>query len=798
MPTCTGHRARPRRALAFVLLALALSRPSFAAAAGAAEGGPQARSATPVTLLPPVLEGAAGVRLTWSEASAPDFSHYAVWRSETPLPVPSLDLLGAVLAALGVTAALLALRVGHRAHPVRRRVATAAIIAALVGLWVITAEQASSVSIADLPPAPGEGVWLTTIDDRATTTYLDSAVPAGVYFYRIYLFTTGDDMVSSNEQPFYDLAPTPTPTPTETRTPTVTPTATRTRTPIQSPTPSPTITPTSIPTINANLYLAELRLTQATDIGLSPKANLGAVTVPRIAGRTAVVRAFVGVSGYSYLVDSVSARLRAYSGGDELSGSPLVASIDKLPESASEAAWSDSINFTIPSGWLEEGTSFVLEIDPDNAYAETDETDNRAPGSGTTPFELVSTPDLDLMIVPVTHAGVPPDSAAFDDVQDWLQWTYPVPDVSRQIHSSVTYSGPPVSSDGTNWDAVLDFVTDIRGMETSAPNRYYYGVFYPGYDYGVVGLGWMPYYPSSPLPVAVGTDRSFAAGETGAHEIGHNHGRRHVAASGSGCGTPSGTDASYPYANGIIGVVGWRAGATELYGKAAYRDYMSYCNTTWISDYNYKAFYDWDAYYNSARGSAAPNPTSERVYYLSGVVRAGRATTTMAAELRDHAPTPDEGALVLELLDASGGVVALHHAASAPADHITGVSAFQVKVALGRGVAVSGYRLSSQSGAVLAEEMRTGKAPEVTQLAARRSVGEDIEISWSDSVGRGGLAVVMTDTGPDGSFEVRAIGANTGSARLRGGVGELAARHVSRLRLLVSDGARSTIMERPL
>jgi hypothetical protein len=80
--------------------------------------------------------------------------------------------------------------------------------------------------------------------------------------------------------------------------------------------------------------------------------------------------------------------------------------------------------------------------------------------------------------------------------------------------------------------------------------------------------------------------------DTTAHEIGHNHGRLHVASSGEtndNCGSPDKIDSGYPYLKGRIGVTGYDSADHRSLSKNRYHDIMSYCRRNWISDYQYRA-----------------------------------------------------------------------------------------------------------------------------------------------------------------------------------------------------------------
>jgi hypothetical protein len=87
--------------------------------------------------------------------------------------------------------------------------------------------------------------------------------------------------------------------------------------------------------------------------------------------------------------------------------------------------------------------------------------------------------------------------------------------------------------------------------------------------------------------------------ETFVHEVGHTQGRRHVECPGTEAG---GTDPSYPYPNGQIGVWGFGVRSFRFLHPTATTDYMSYCHPYWVSDWQWRATYQrirtlssWDA-----------------------------------------------------------------------------------------------------------------------------------------------------------------------------------------------------------
>ena len=89
---------------------------------------------------------------------------------------------------------------------------------------------------------------------------------------------------------------------------------------------------------------------------------------------------------------------------------------------------------------------------------------------------------------------------------------------------------------------------------------------------------------------AVGVGFLGYATDTATHEIGHAHGREHV-----NCGQgldPNSIDNAYPHAGNTIGSWGWDIVGGGLINPGTYTDFMGYCDSQWISDYNFTAMFN--------------------------------------------------------------------------------------------------------------------------------------------------------------------------------------------------------------
>lgn len=180
----------------------------------------------------------------------------------------------------------------------------------------------------------------------------------------------------------------------------------------------------------------------------------------------------------------------------------------------------------------------------------------------------------------------------------------------------------PVTFDMTSYQGLSRLVSEmsqLRTAEAADPSVYYYGIFdnCGACIGGGSGI-------SSGCTVGLAADitgdsksdasRRAAAGQmtgrpedTFVHEIGHTQGRRHIECPG---GNSQGNDGTYPHANGIIGVWGFGIQDIRLRHPSTHSDYMSYCGSTWVSDWQWNATYQrirtlsgWDLEGKPAPGS---------------------------------------------------------------------------------------------------------------------------------------------------------------------------------------------------
>ncbi len=233
----------------------------------------------------------------------------------------------------------------------------------------------------------------------------------------------------------------------------------------------------------------------------------------------------------------------------------------------------------VPGTLIQPNLTILAEVDPANAVAETNESDNAFPSAGT-PLALDVRPTSAFAVRFVRSGRTPTASRATSPTPAWPA-TFPLRcGCIRSPHMPLRYGATKLMTDApavqsnssTAWTQILN---ELRAARTSDGDaRYYYGVVKPGYSSGIAGIGYVG------LPVAIGWDKS-GADQVAAHEWGHNWGRQHAP-----CGDAGNPDLNYPYANGIIGVYGFDVAAQSI-KPPTYSDLMGYCNNEWISDYTY-------------------------------------------------------------------------------------------------------------------------------------------------------------------------------------------------------------------
>ena len=292
--------------------------------------------------------------------------------------------------------------------------------------------------------------------------------------------------------------------------------------------------------------------------------------VPLVAGEDALLRVFV-TAAMETIEGIPDVRARFYLNGTERHVADIPGSSTPIPTEIDEGNLETSANAEIPGWIVRPGLEMVVEIDPDGALDASLGVARRIPQEGRLAVEVREIPVLDLTVIPFLWNS-DPDSAIIGLVEGMatdpeghhlLEDTHvllPVAAINVTAHA-------PVASTSNSPFTLLGQTEAIRVLEGG-------GGHYMGMMSGNV---------TNPLGVAHAPGRSnFSQPYSGtiAHELGHNMSLGHAP-----CGV-DGSDPSFPYPNGTIGAWGYDFLRGRLV-PAARRDYMSYCDPDWTSDYHF-------------------------------------------------------------------------------------------------------------------------------------------------------------------------------------------------------------------
>jgi hypothetical protein len=466
-----------------------------------------------------------------------------------------------------------------------------------------------------------------------------------------------------------------------------------------------------------NLRLAGMQLTQSTQ----------SVTgdIPLVQGRDAFLRVFALANEANSAAPNV--RVRLFQSGALVSTLAIPAPGSSTPTAKDESKLNSSWNVKIPGSFIQAGLAVLADVDPENAVAEKNETDNSFPKDGTAQSEDVETASiLKLRFVPVKQAanGLQGDVSEANKARflDLTQRIHPLPSIDADVHAAytTTTTGPLQSDNGNGaWVTVLEEMDALRVAEGT--DRTYFGVVRIDYAFGVAGIGFIG------APSALGYDDVQDGSRVVAHELGHTWGRFH-----SPCANPPQVDPDYPYLDGSIGVFGVDVAKGEL-KSSSLPDIMGYCGNPWISDYNYRAI---EAFRSAQQASAVATAAAREQPCLLvwGRIVDGRPVLEPAFEVVTRPRMPDaSGPYSVEGLTTDGArVFGLSFDATPVADDPRGARAFAFAVPLDQrsSARLGGLRLAGPGGAVEALSRPVAAFGAASDSVVARRVAGGVALHW--------------------------------------------------------------------
>ncbi len=394
----------------------------------------------------------------------------------------------------------------------------------------------------------------------------------------------------------------------------------------------------------SNFEIARVLMNQAARAFDSEQAATPSIDL--LAGRDLLVRAFVTGSG-----NVPDGRVVVSRPGQQDLIYPMQTPASVGPNPGNEALLNQSHRVVVPGSAVQSNASIRVEIEPFANPAVYPETGNLA-------LNATDAGRFDVTFVPVTFNGQTPSIDVNDYMRQALQ-VLPIGDMNVQVRT------PYVFTEAYDLDTILTDLADLRDQDGS--NRLYHGIVIPpgGSGSQTAGIGFVGF------PVSVSID---LGGEfyVIAHEMGHNLNLGHA----PGCDAPN-PDPDYPNAGAAVTTWGWDINANALVEPTGTkRDFMSYCNDLWVSDYHFDRAIDYRG--QSPRGFG---PTADRGMTVSGLIEAGSVTSVRMLPTVQHR-LPDEDAgnpFRFRAWDASGALLvdatfASHVVADAPEGQLQGFS----------------------------------------------------------------------------------------------------------------------------
>jgi len=364
----------------------------------------------------------------------------------------------------------------------------------------------------------------------------------------------------------------------------------------------------------------------------------------------------------------------------------------------------------------------------------------------------------------------------------------------------------------------LDSLRFLGYNSYPAGTRYYgmvddAGVFMRGCAPGLLGVGF-PYFVASG-PTGLSSGKDFALWYTeprygdwyGAHELGHDYGRRHV----EPCRDIEETDPAYPNPNGRISPT--LSGNNAIYGfdsktKAIYgpdwTDMMTYCDYEWISDYTYKGLMNhFKLYPVSVAADRSALDRADRLLVIGSIIS---TTGQISVSLQPLLVMPDVGDLdprtpgpyAIVLRDSAGTELARYPFTPDPVaggpssnDEDRNVDALAISELVPYVAGSNRVDIEGPGGTLLKSVTAGANPPTVTLLAPNGGellTGDLITVTWTASDADNDPLTFLIQYSPDNGATWRLVDQNITATSAALPAEKLPGGAQARFRVWVSDG----------
>lgn len=361
--------------------------------------------------------------------------------------------------------------------------------------------------------------------------------------------------------------------------------------------------PPPAPALAQGLPITGIALFQGVKVDLVKNGTrVDTRNAPVVAARPGMLRVYVTPDG-SWSPREVEADLQLVAADGTTT---TLMDTKTISAASTDANTKSTFDFDLSAGAVASGVTYSVRILDHAAVAQPgDRTDAQYPSDGSTDDlgALATSAMLELVFVPLRYdadgSGRLPDTSVpqIQRYHDTLFKMYPTARVDITVAPLLPWS-TAISPDGTGWDQVMQAVFDQRGTDRAKRNVFYVGLFEPSASLAafcsgggcVLGLAPLVSDPNSPaeqIALTVGYSGQLGP-NTLNQELAHAMGRSHAP-----CGGAGQIDRKFPYSGARIGVWGYdilKKTLVDPGGNA--RDFMSYCDPIWVSDYTFQGLFD--------------------------------------------------------------------------------------------------------------------------------------------------------------------------------------------------------------
>jgi hypothetical protein len=348
------------------------------------------------------------------------------------------------------------------------------------------------------------------------------------------------------------------------------------------------------------LAISEIAMFQGPKVSLEKDgAKISARRAQVISAREGVLRVYVKRAA-DWAPRDVVATLTLENGAGK-----KVINDTKAPDQDSiDDILSTTFNFDIEKDVITPDTTFSVDLKTEPGQAaggDTAASQYPADGSKDSLDAIGTGEKLQIKIVPVKYnadgSGRLPDvsEAQLERYRAGFHRFYPSREVEISVRDPYPWSSA-ITRSGSGFGNLLNAIIRLRQSDGAPKGMYYFGAFAAGAtfegwcQYGcVAGLSPLAQNPSdtwTAASVGVGWTGEFSVGSA-VHEVGHGHGRNHSPCAPGGM--IDGVDPKYPYSGAVLGVWGYDVGSKGLVNPNKSKDFMGYCDPTFVSDYTFGA-----------------------------------------------------------------------------------------------------------------------------------------------------------------------------------------------------------------